>query len=249
MPRATSNKLYRTFVKGLITEADPLTYPENASIDEDNCILSRRGNRTRRLGVDFEEGFTLSQYAVSTENIKNYAVKEFKWESVSNTSTLNFLVIQVGLRLYFYDLSFDPLVDGLKTFVLDLTTFIVPGSSNPTATEVSFSTGKGYLFVVGAKIEPLIIEYLLDQDDILVTPIVIAIRDFKGVDDGLANDEEPTTLSVEHQYNLLNQGWISPNQNQTSGVVSNVGNTSAASGGFGGRGDFTIGESRLVNLV
>ena len=29
-----TEKLYRSFVKGLITEASPLTFPENASIDE-----------------------------------------------------------------------------------------------------------------------------------------------------------------------------------------------------------------------
>lgn len=59
MPRAETAKIYRTFVKGLITEASPLTYPENASTDEDNMILSRRGNRARRLGVDFETNYVL----------------------------------------------------------------------------------------------------------------------------------------------------------------------------------------------
>ena len=59
MSRAETAKIYRTFVKGLITEASPLTYPENASIDEDNMILYRKGNRSRRLGIDFESGYSL----------------------------------------------------------------------------------------------------------------------------------------------------------------------------------------------
>ena len=48
-----TEKLYRSFVKGLITEASPLTFPENASIDEKNFVLNRDGSRSRRLGVDY----------------------------------------------------------------------------------------------------------------------------------------------------------------------------------------------------
>lgn len=59
MSRAETTKLYRTFVKGMITEASPLTYPEDASYDEDNMILYRKGNRSRRLGIDFEDGYVL----------------------------------------------------------------------------------------------------------------------------------------------------------------------------------------------
>ena len=43
----------------MITEASPLTYPEDASYDEDNMILYRKGNRSRRFGVDFEHGYVL----------------------------------------------------------------------------------------------------------------------------------------------------------------------------------------------
>jgi hypothetical protein len=45
-------KQYNTFVKGLVTEAGPLTYPENASLDEENFVLNRDGSRQRRLGMD-----------------------------------------------------------------------------------------------------------------------------------------------------------------------------------------------------
>ena len=41
--------------------------------------------------------------------------------------------------------------------------------------------------------------------------LTLTIRDFKGLDDGLnlgdAIQSMPTTLSTEHKYNLLNQGW------------------------------------------
>ena len=48
---------YRSFVKGLITEANQLTFPDNASIDESNFVLNRDGSRTRRLGLDYENDF------------------------------------------------------------------------------------------------------------------------------------------------------------------------------------------------
>jgi hypothetical protein len=35
-----NEKIYRSFTKGLITEASPLTFPENASIDERNFVLN-----------------------------------------------------------------------------------------------------------------------------------------------------------------------------------------------------------------
>ena len=34
-----NEKVYRTFIQGLVTEASPLTFPENASIDEENFVI------------------------------------------------------------------------------------------------------------------------------------------------------------------------------------------------------------------
>jgi hypothetical protein len=41
---------FNTFVKGIITEAGPLTYPDGASLDEANFVLNRDGSRQRRFG-------------------------------------------------------------------------------------------------------------------------------------------------------------------------------------------------------
>ena len=54
MARQVANKIYRNFTKGFITEASELTYPENSTIAEDNCIIYQKGNRSRRLGFDIE---------------------------------------------------------------------------------------------------------------------------------------------------------------------------------------------------
>jgi len=236
MARAKANKLYRTFVKGMITEAGPLTYPENASQDEDNCLIYRKGNHSRRLGVDYETGYELSQYGLTNPA---HATRVYRWESANNDAQVNFLVHRIGTSLYFYDLSQSPLSSGLKSFSVDLTLFSVEGGTGISTSEVSMVGGNGYLFVVGEKLEPFLVSYSPDSDTITSERIYIQIRDFKGLDDGLANDEEPTTLTAAHKYNLMNQGWIDPANAGGGGSVRYF-------NAFGGVGDYAGGTTGVI---
>lgn len=217
MARAKTNKLYRSFVKGLITEAGPLTYPENASVNEDNCVLFRKGNRSRRLGMDFEPGHVMSTYALPVADIPTQATRTYLWESVNNNSAVSFLCHRLGNSIYFYNANPASLSTGLQLFSVDLTTFAAPNAINLSQSEVSMVAGKGYLFVVGEKLEPFLVEYDQDTNTILTQRIYVQMRDFKGVNDNLANDEEPATLTSAHKYNLMNQGWIDP-RNDGSGL-------------------------------
>lgn len=220
MPRATTNKLYRTFVRGLITEASPLTYPEDSSFDELNTVPSRKGNRTRRLGMQYSSADVESSVIVAD---KDNAYNEFVWKAVGGKSSTNFLVVQVASTVYFFDMNVTPIESGKKTFSINLDTYLRPGASTAQIdTEAcQFAAGKGFLFIVSDKIEPLSVEYDSDADTITVTSIAILIRDFEGLDDGLQNDEEPTTLSKEHHYNLQNQGWVGTTRSaSTFGSVS-----------------------------
>ena len=207
--KQVAKKTYNSFVKGLITEASPLTFPENASVDEDNCVLYRKGNRSRRNGIDFETDYQASSYNVVVADIADYAFYEYEWNNINNTSNISFLVHQVGLTLYFYDQGVDPLSSAEKGFTVNLSSYLAPGASSVTAkaTMVSMTSGKGYLFVASEYLDPIIVSYNEDADSITVSRIYVLIRDLQGLDDGLANDEEPTTLSSAHNYNLLNQGW------------------------------------------
>lgn len=222
MARSTANKLYRTFVAGLVTEASPLTFPENASIDEDNCVLFRKGNRTRRLGVEYETGHALSLHVIAQENASTdgYALKEYTWFSVNNKATINFLVTQVGNMVYFYDLSGSATSSARRNFTIDLDDYRAPVHTFTYDEDVEFASGRGFLFLAGRKIEPLIVEFDEDLDTITVDKINILTRDFDGLDDGLANDEEPATLSVKHHYNLRNQGWIDATNTGSSGLTA-----------------------------
>ena len=209
MPRAEGNKTYVNFVKGLITEAGPLTFPENASKDEDNCVLLHTGNRKRRLGLDYETSAVLSaahtDLALSTAYITTHV-----WSSVAGDGNRNFLVVQVGATLHFYDLASNPISSAEKSFTVSLSDHLAAGAAAVEQDRVSMDSGKGFLFVVGKKIEPFYIEYNEDTDTITVTNVTIEIRDFEGLDDSLTSEEEPATLSDEHSYNLKNQGWNSP---------------------------------------
>ena len=219
MPRAEQLKPYTSFIKGLITEAGPLTFPENASFDEDNMVLSRTGKRSRRLGLDYETGYALSTQTFSELSLVDSAITTKTWNAVAGQGSRNFLVIQIGTTLYFHNYS-SILSQDQKSFTVDLSTYAISGASNQAADKVSMSSGRGKLYVVGKQQEPIAIEYDPDLDSITVTEITLQIRDFEGTDDSLGNSEEPATLSAEHEYNLRNQGWNSPGNGEPEPITT-----------------------------
>ena len=198
-----------SFVRGLITEATALTFPENASIDEDNFILNRDGSRQRRLGMDYENLATLVDTNKTPLVFDSQAVQAFRWTNINNDATLSFGVIQVGNDLWFVDLFADALSGNLKNggvpFTLDTATIGYTISGNE---RLDFTSINGHLIIVGRDIlNPLYVGYDVDNDDFFLRTINIEVRDIWGVFDTLAVDERPKTLSDTHKYNLLNQGW------------------------------------------
>jgi len=237
MARAKTNKLYRTFSKGLITEASYLTYPEDASIDELNTVISRKGNRTRRVGIDYEDDYVLQPLEYNSSKLVN----QFVWSSVNNNNEVSFLVVQISNMIYFWRLmGGDASSAAIHTSNINLLDYKIPQISNSALTTefAQFSSGFGLLFVAHKYCEPFSVEYKPDTDTFEVVRIVIQIRDYEGVYDGLAPDEEPTELSSEHHYNLLNQGWIAPG----SKIVVGVGGI-----GAGGSGGATGGTGNTIN--
>lgn len=216
MARAKTNKLYRTFTKGLITEASPLTYPEEASIDELNTVISRKGNRTRRVGIDYQEGYVLEDLGIP----ENALINEYVWRSVNNDATFNFVVVQINNVIHFYRMDEGPTSANKQPFTIDLSSYLLPGVSGEELKQefAQFSSGSGYMFIAHRLMIPLSVVYNKDTNNITVTPIQILVRDLEGIDDGLENDAEPTELSAAHHYNLLNQGWISPGDARVVGA-------------------------------
>lgn len=201
MARARANKAFNTFVQGLITEASPLTFPENATIDEDNFILNRNGSRRRRLGIDYEQDGVLTDFGKTAAQFATDAVSSHVWTNVNDNADVALTIIQVGLDLYFFDLLKDPVTGSPKNGGSKLT---IEGDATRV---IQTTVVAGDLVIVSGAKEINVLKYNATTDVVTRESHGLLVRDIWGVDDGLDVDERPTALSQTHKYNLINQGW------------------------------------------
>ena len=204
MPAAV-HKEYLTFVKGIITESNPLTNVENASTDEANFELKRDGSRRRRLGLDYEAGYALSP-DIAEEVFSEQSVSTYTWKSISGLSSANIVLVQTGATLYLYDSDNSSISANSLSTSIDLSQYEVPGLRAKDA-EIEVSEVSGRLIICSPNIDPFYIFYDKESNNFTSRPFGLQIRDFVGLASGLLVDENPTTLSNEHNYNLKNQGW------------------------------------------
>lgn len=215
MPANKINQPANTFVKGLITEASPLTFPENASLDEVNFKLNRDGSRDKRWGQQHIYYETLPYTRLELEKLH---AKVYKWEQPKGARHSVIGVVQVGYLLYFVDITIQPTptpYEDLLLFeealpllnggvALDASSLLSGGKP------VEFAAINGYLLLLCEEVaQPFIAWYDDDTDVVSFDSGDILVRDIWGVDDGLAEDERPTELSSLHRYNLQNQGFTS----------------------------------------
>ncbi len=109
MPRTAANIELNTFVSGLVTEASPLNFPPNASLDEQNFILNRDGSRSRRLGLDLESGNKTVTSSVALPANGIVANNFFRWNNVGGIGSLTYIVVQIGNELNFFNTINSPL--------------------------------------------------------------------------------------------------------------------------------------------
>jgi len=187
-----------TFVKGLITEASPLTFPENASIAEDNFVLNRDGSRQRRRGMDYEDGFVKLGVGLDFTGFASTAITGFRWENVDNDPTKTLGVIQIGYKFVFVDGFKDTLSANIKG-ELAITSFAAQH-------QTQFATIDGKLIAVNPAFRlPKLISFV--GGVFTETDISLVVRDIWGVTDGLELDERQKPITIQHEYNLFNQGW------------------------------------------
>lgn len=214
MPQAKADKTFFEFTGGINTEVSPLAFPDGVSLDEENFELMPDGTRRRRRGLRLEEGgssLDVSSLGLTVDDAFSY----HRWQNVAGDPDVQIIVVQMGNTLMFFtdgeNLSTEEI--GQR---IDLVGFRT-GDFNPALlaqSTVTFSDGLGYLLVAGPHIEPLVISYDALGDEISVETIPMRIRDFKGLEDGLAIMTQPATLSASHRYNLLNRGWLEDNITQ-----------------------------------
>lgn len=218
MPQRYSQKVTNTFVKGLITEASEMTFPENASSDELNCDLLKNGARRRRKGLVFEDNYQLSSFTVQAGDF----VHTETWYNVSGLSGVEFLVVQRNNMVYFYDKSAQAVSAAQKSFSLNLYDYDIANDYDAADEPISASSLNGYLILTSPAINPIRIKYTLSTDTIAVEVITIKIRDLEYVYKGtIAPDDSPelsalggSTSSadfINYKYDLLNMGWSSDN--------------------------------------
>tara|TARA_Y100001973_G_scaffold106665_1_gene186294 strand:+ start:14486 stop:16801 length:2316 start_codon:yes stop_codon:yes gene_type:complete len=192
-----------SFVKGLITEASPLTFPENASLDEDNFNLRRDGSRDRRLGMDLEEGAVdvVTGIPSSTTEI---AFSTYTWGNVGGVPSRTYIVVQTGGTLRVFDPDQSPISSGLvHTESLGVADITQP---------FSYANIDGDLVVVTGDKEIGLLSY--DGTSFSLRKDYIRVRDQWGVEDVVGGKDlfsaeglstRPATLPNTHLYNLRNQ--------------------------------------------
>ena len=208
-----AEKLYKSFVQGLITEASALTFPENASIDESNFVLNRDGSRSRRLGVDYEANHAMKATGISAALLESGRQSFHKWDFPDGNLDLTLGVVRINNKLFFMDLHTANPSNNFKNGGSSLTL------SGLGTAEIETTVVNHKLIIVSSDLDkPVLLSYNTTADSVSQEEIDIKVRDIWGVNDNLDVGERPTTLSTEHNYNLINQGW-------NDRIVTSSGNT------------------------
>src|SRR3546814_123621 len=173
MPRNVAPIEQNTFVAGLITEASPLTFPQNASLDEENFILSRKGSRARRLGMDLEDGYVIVDSGITIPTDNELHITSFKWQNVGGDASKTIIVVQIEYKLHFFDGASTPLSAGLiSTWEYDSTELV---------RKFSYAAVDGMLVVVTGRKD--VDTFIYDNGQINKLSKRLKIRDLFGVTD------------------------------------------------------------------
>lgn len=208
MPKPSIKAEFKSFSKGLITEASELNYPENAFRDGVNFELNKKGTMNRRLGFNFEPNYITRTTGFTTSNISQNSYSFVKWESAGGNPDKDFIVVQIRNKIDIYDTSVEFLSSqGLKTRIV-----MAEFSGNDA---FSISPVKGALVVACGNKKLGLIKYNPSADTFSLEYFSIKVRDTWGVpcyvvpeyndDDTYRGDYDPS-----HLYNLYNQSWGIP---------------------------------------
>lgn len=209
------------FIGGLNTEANPLSFPENASIDEQNMALNHDGSRSRRDGFDVEVGALYVDTAISYNPLVKLGRSMFRWEAPGGNSDKMFLVVQVGNYLAVHDADISP----ISTTPIYSVTF----NSSTYSTDYSYDSIDGNLVIATGLKTPSVLTY--DGTNITKTDITLLVRDFWGVEATVSSvlltsadylSFRPSTYNAAHLYNLRNQTFATPRMEGDADTVNIV---------------------------
>ncbi len=221
MPRQQARKQnLNTFVKGLVTEVNPLAYPDNTLVEGDNIDILRNGSAKRRRSLDIEGLGLFSTTTWTEERLKESAISTHKWTSVDGDDNLNFLVLQVGNLLIFHKSGEDVLSLSVVGGI-DLTP--IRTTEDFHKEPIDSDSGKGKLFIVGRYISPAYIQYDKESNVFTGVKLTLKVRDVDGIDEDAESPElfgdvitppDPGTIEVPDYTDIIdaltNSGDFSP---------------------------------------
>lgn len=213
MPQSLTQKQVNTFTGGLITEASELTFPDNASVDELNCSLERDGTRRRRKAVVLEDNAVTDGPVISEGSIFHTTT----WYNVAGQPNLEFIVVQMGSSLYFYEKSKDPLSGQrvpIGTVLGLLTLYTANNNYSPSEEKIQVTSINGMLILASPAIKTLRLTYDPVAVSISITTVSFKERDFdwQGSTYELENQYTAETgsssVSSQRIYDTKNSGWV-----------------------------------------
>ena len=222
MPRSRGDKEYLIPIKGLNTEATSLNFPQDSFVDGLNCELRYNPLRLqwRNSIVPLTPTFSSSAYNVPENTTIDTSY--YLWEAPNNDPSLPILCVKIGGYLHFYDVSVPDSISiiGKRLELTDVVSGTSVGTiANAAAKPMDFVDVKGRLLVVNEAIDPTLVEFD-GTSSFTMNAFDLFIRDTLGIEDGTEIDERPATLSEEHEYNLLNQGWSQTRKSAPAGAYS-----------------------------
>lgn len=206
------------FVGGLITEASPLTFPDNASLDEANFVLNRDGSRERRLGMDLEDNFIEVSSSVVVPPDGVLATSSARWSNAGGDPDKDLVVLQIGNEIKVFDADITPLSAGL--IYTHLYADVTPDK------QFSYAIVDGMMVVANGRKQISVFKYAAGV--VTLTESILYIRDQFGVTDIVGSDNlrqgtgvtiRPTVKTDAHIYNLRNQTFAQPRKVITSEAI------------------------------
>lgn len=204
----------KSFSKGLITEASFLNFPPDASTDERNFTLTSKGNRERRLGLDFEYNATYRTSAFGDSLTRSDLISSFEWYNAGGLPGRSIIVMQYNTTLDFFTATAVPLSSGY----LGSVSLASMGSSG---NKHSIACVDGRLVVAAGVDSIAVVTY--NGSTFSTEFVKLRTRDVWGVE-YFPTDNDPTLRPISigndiPRYNLYNQGWGIPRKAGITGTV------------------------------
>lgn len=151
------------FSKGLNTELHEIEDAAIYSSDECNCVIRTNGSRSRRLGVDYEEGYQFALDSFIDGDI-SFAYSVTEWTDVYEGKSKPYIVVQAGDKIYFYEKSKAPFSAHIDPFVIDLLAdgMRIKGRSDSEVAQATckFTEAYGGLFICSKAVKPFFVNGL-----------------------------------------------------------------------------------------